>query len=642
MIRLLVAVFFVCFLPGAAFAYFQADLSELKESIARAGKLFKDGKVAECVKIVETASTNLEKQVIAAAPKDLPELKKLHSQVAKTRESLELQGAEFGEWKDWDSLMKAKRGAKPESEKKPEPEKKTEPEKKPGNSREGGSAITFSKDVAPWMVEQCGRCHVNAERGGFSLATFGSLMKGAKGNVVLFPGDPDGSRIVDVIATGDMPRGGAKVSPDNLNKLKQWIKEGAKLDLGPEAMNLPLIQIARSATIPGGAKPTKKEPIIGAEPSGKETVSFTRDVAPLLMANCNGCHYEGTRNFGGLRFNNFAGLAKGGDSGAIIEPSNAKDSLLVKKLLGTSGARMPMGRKPLAQDQIDLISKWIQEGAVFDGKSKEQTLNQITGQAWAEQASHEALMEKRIELARARWKVVAPKREANEARDGSFFIIGDIGDENIKALLQQANAALLSVRKTYKLNTKEPLQKGGVVIFALKQRYDYSEFGTMVESRPIPAEWSSHWRAAALDGYIAMVFDKAESKINESSLVQQLVSLWIGSMEGVPRWFADGAGRYAIAQVVGPNDARVQSWTKRLPESIVQLKTVKALLDGSVNDEDAATIGFGVIKFMHEAKMKTQYDALVRSLASGKPFDQATTTTFGNMEQFLRKLLGKK
>ena len=61
-----------------------------------------------------------------------------------------------------------------------------------------------------------------------------------------------------------------------------------------------------------------------------------------------------------------------------------------------------------------------------------------------------------------------------------------------------------------------------------------------------------------------------------------------------------------------------------------------------MNDEASATIGFGVIKTMHDAKMKTQYDTIVRSLESGMSFEQSTAKTIGSMDAFLQKLLGKK
>ena len=46
------------------------------------------------------------------------------------------------------------------------------------------------------------------------MATFAALMKGPpEGVVVIFAGDTVGSRLIETIETGDMPRGGGKVSP---------------------------------------------------------------------------------------------------------------------------------------------------------------------------------------------------------------------------------------------------------------------------------------------------------------------------------------------------------------------------------------------------------------------------------------------
>ncbi|MEI7459389.1 MAG: c-type cytochrome domain-containing protein [Pirellula sp.] len=604
------------------------DLGLLKESLKTAGQQLKAGKVLESSEIVEKSTKSLLDLVASAPAKDLAELKKLHAQLEKAHELLEVQGAELSELPNWDTLLKAKRSNVPKAS-------PTAPSTVPANAK----AMSFSRDIAPWMVDQCGQCHIKAERGGFSLATYNALIKGSKGGVVLFPGDPASSRIVETIETGDMPRNGAKVTPENFAKFKQWIKEGAKFD-GPTPTD-PIASLVNSKSPAMPTPDPKKEPIVIPAATGKETVSFSRDVAPLLISNCNGCHYNGTRNSGGLQFNAFAGLIKGGDSGVALKPTKPEESLLIKKLRGTEGARMPMGRSPLSDEQIQLVATWIQEGATFDGQSKDAKLEQVVSQAWAAKASHKELMEKRMTRAREKWKLVAPKREADEAHDDQIHIIGDIGAENVSDLLKQSHTALNQVRKMFKINSKEPLIKGGITIFALKQRYDYSEFGTMLESRSLPPEWSSHWRYDNLDVYVAMVFDKAANKINETSLVQQFTSLWLSSFEGVPKWFADGAGRQALAVSVGINDARVQPWIKRLPESMSQIKDLKPFLQGSMNDEDSATIGFGVIRFMVEAKMKAQYDAIIRSLASGMSFEQATTKSIGPIELFLQKVLGR-
>ncbi len=605
------------------------DLALIKELVRKASQLLREGKVVESVDAVEQSTIRIQELTQNASGQELSEIKKIHVELTKAHQLLSVEGAELTNLPTWDALLKEKKLNR----------SKKEDEKKPVPLPSSQATISFSRDIAPWMVEQCSRCHINAERGGFSLATYTALMKGSKGGVVLFPGDPVGSRIVESIESGDMPRNGNKVSAENFAKLKQWIKEGANFD-GP-SQGAPITSLASSKPAEA-AKPTKAEPIKTNAPTGKETVSFARDIAPILIANCNGCHYAATRVSGGLQFNLFSQILKGGDNGSIVSPGKPDESLIVRRLQGVEGARMPMGRPALSDSQIQLVATWIKEGATFDGQNKDARLDQVVGKAFADKASHTDLMAKRIERAREKWKVASPKSEADEAIDDQFHVIGNIGTENTKILLAQVNKAANQVRQMFKVSGKAPLIKGGITIFALKQRYDYSEFGKMIESRALPPEWSSHWRSDVLDSYVAIVFDKAENKINESSLLQQLTSLWMSSHEGVPRWFADGAGRQALTVAVGDNDARVQPWLRRLPESMLQLKNLKSLSDGSMNDEASATIGFGVIRKMHVAKMKTQYDTIVRSLASGMSFEQATMKTIGPIDAFLQKLLGKK
>jgi hypothetical protein len=164
----------------------------------------------------------------------------------------------------------------------------------------------------------------------------------------------------------------------------------------------------------------------------------------------------------------------------------------------------------------------------------------------------------------------------------------------------------------------------------------------MLEKRALPAEWSSHWKRDVLDMYIAIVPDKANAKLNESALVQQITSVWMASHEGVPKWFADGAGRAALAAAVGPNDERVKPWMLRVAQVVEEIKEVKPLIDGKLNDEDEAIVGFALVRTMQSSSMKKQYDSVVKSISGGTAFDEAFLKSIGPVEPFLSQALGKK
>ncbi|MFN8940715.1 MAG: PSD1 and planctomycete cytochrome C domain-containing protein [Acidobacteriota bacterium] len=94
-------------------------------------------------------------------------------------------------------------------------------------------------------------------------------------------------------------------------------------------------------------------------------VDFQRDVEPVLKRSCHGCH-GAAQQLGGLRLDARETTFRGGVSGPSVVAKSAKDSTLYQRIAGLGDqARMPMGGKPLPLDQIALIERWINEGAIW-------------------------------------------------------------------------------------------------------------------------------------------------------------------------------------------------------------------------------------------------------------------------------------
>ena len=102
-------------------------------------------------------------------------------------------------------------------------------------------------------------------------------------------------------------------------------------------------------------------------PDQDAEVSFSRDVRPILQANCFGCH-QGARKNGGYLMTQFDGLIAGGESGtAAVVPGEPDASYLIELITPESGeAQMPPDGKPLGSDEIATITRWIEQGAVND------------------------------------------------------------------------------------------------------------------------------------------------------------------------------------------------------------------------------------------------------------------------------------
>jgi WD40 repeat protein len=106
-----------------------------------------------------------------------------------------------------------------------------------------------------------------------------------------------------------------------------------------------------------------------AEPAAPSaaTVSYFRDVRPVLQTHCQGCH-QPAKAMGEYVMTNLPGLIKGGESEhPAIVPGKPDESNLIAQITPAGGkAEMPKDKDPLPEDQIKRIRQWIAEGAHDD------------------------------------------------------------------------------------------------------------------------------------------------------------------------------------------------------------------------------------------------------------------------------------
>jgi len=90
-------------------------------------------------------------------------------------------------------------------------------------------AVSFADDIMPIFELRCLECHSedNTELG-LGLDSWEVVMAGSDYGPVIKPGDAEGSILVDMIASGDMPEDGDPVEPEELDLIKAWITEGAE------------------------------------------------------------------------------------------------------------------------------------------------------------------------------------------------------------------------------------------------------------------------------------------------------------------------------------------------------------------------------------------------------------------------------
>lgn len=93
----------------------------------------------------------------------------------------------------------------------------------------------------------------------------------------------------------------------------------------------------------------------------KDSVYFQQQVLPIFVSNCamSGCH-DAVSHKEGINLTSYSGVMAGG-----ISKGNPGGSKLYKVIVTTNtGDRMPPPpQAPLSQDQINILNKWITQGA---------------------------------------------------------------------------------------------------------------------------------------------------------------------------------------------------------------------------------------------------------------------------------------
>ena len=151
-----------------------------------------------------------------------------------------------------------------------------------------------------------------------------------------------------------------------------------------------------------------------------EPVDYQRDVLPIFEKHCYQCH-DGRKQTSGFRLDIHSRALRGGDSGdPAIVPGKSGDSPLVARVSSTDPDEVMPPKdegKPLSADQIALLRRWVDEGAV-----------------WPEKLANED------RLSATHWAFIAPKRpELPAVKNAAWprtpidhFVLANLDTERLK------------------------------------------------------------------------------------------------------------------------------------------------------------------------------------------------------------------
>lgn len=207
-------------------------------------------------------------------------------------------------------------------------------------------------------------------------------------------------------------------------------------------------------------------PLAAADP-----VDFGRDIRPIFERSCAGCH-GAKAQLGNLRLDSRRASVR------TFQAGKPTDSSIYQRVAGLGDqARMPMGAKPLPAAEIDLIKRWIEEGA-----------------AWPDQYSVDAVVQKH-------WAFVPPARPAVPNVAGASPI-----DRFIRARLQkeglspspEADRTTLLRRLALDLTGLPPTPQEVDAFLADRSPKAYEKQVDRLLASPHYGErWGRHWLDAA-------------------------------------------------------------------------------------------------------------------------------------------------
>ena len=109
--------------------------------------------------------------------------------------------------------------------------------------------------------------------------------------------------------------------------------------------------------------------------SAGDSPSFLNDVAPIFLKRCTGCHGR-VKSEGGYRLHTFEYLTMPGASEleSIVAGSPQESELFIRIMESDESMRMPQEDDPLSAKETELIGRWIESGAAYDGSSPSATI----------------------------------------------------------------------------------------------------------------------------------------------------------------------------------------------------------------------------------------------------------------------------
>ncbi|WP_250847182.1 c-type cytochrome domain-containing protein [Aquisphaera insulae] len=385
-------------------------------------------------------------------------------------------------------------------------------------------------------------------------------------------------------------------------------------------------------------------------------ISFRMDVAPILVANCVGCHSENRpgKARGKLDLTTFAKLMQGTPEEKVIAPGNPGESHLVLRIKGDEEPRMPQGgnNAGLAEAAIARIERWVKAGALLDPGLDPKS--PIAGYAASpEQLRRDELArmdprerDARVEAAgRSRWKQANPGLKPEAATGEYVALLGTLPADRAAAAVKAVDAQQAHLKRLLGPAGVDWPEKIGLYVF--NDRKDFVEFVRTVENREIESDVVSTGNLRVAHPYVAVIDplggrkeepvtarrgrprgkraddrDVASDRTLGGLLTEALGDASVAARGKSPRWLAAGTGAFLASQLEprSPYYQRLRAAALAKYRKGWTTPTAEVLDEGDqATEADTRAIGFALVEAIQRTPaMRGSFPAFAEGMAKGK------------------------
>ena len=408
--------------------------------------------------------------------------------------------------------------------------------------------------------------------------------------------------------------------------------------------------------------------------SGK--LRFSKDIAPILVANCTGCHSgEGAGlKRGKLDLSTFEKLQAGSPNGKVIVAGNTDESKLLLRIKGEEEPRMPQGANAKLSDAaIAKIERWVKEGATLDsGNDPKKPIASYAATADQVRKAEIAKLpvgerdKKTEEVGLQRFKQANANLKPDVVPSEHFMMFSNLPKDRATNTLKLLETEYGQLRRI--LGAEATAWPEKVSIYAFSARKDYIEFARTVEQRAeVDAEEFTSGRLTVTQPYVAVVDPqggkkdepgagkrkgrgrRGDEKGGDASaadrslqglLAESLGSSVVGIAGSPPRWLAVGIGAYLAAQVE-PRSPYYRQLRQTAFANYQQGWPTRAMeaLGGSdqITPDGMHSIAFALVEAMMASEMRQRFPNFVAGMLEGgdKLDDMFQRVYGGTREEFI-------